>query len=358
MVAATTSCTATLNLEPETLSSAGWRPTGDDHLIFEWVKMQGKTQREVAGMFGIDQSTVSRIIQRVERWQAHAKARENGRLDPQERLRAQRWLTYERNELILASCLRIAQEMEGFADVSKSTIHRPTSSPSKETEIRTEHARVDRSGVAARFLRLAYRINMDQLKLAALFAREGEAPAEPLSDEELAEEARLAAADAAELAAARRRADDQAGEWARQNDGEMEEQKDTGAEQEHSQEINEFQPSKPERPKPEPANLVVAISPSLPPSVLPQVPQSPPPPVYSAVLNPEPRTLNPPLHNLHNENAPKIDTSAAQPCTCASQPGPEKNSLVPCITDCNQPPWPGDETPKGVQRPLATAARS
>ena len=77
-----------------------YQPTGDDHLIYEWVKMQGKTQSEVARMFGINQSTVSRIVQRVERWQAHATARENGRLSPGERLRAQRWLTYERNELI------------------------------------------------------------------------------------------------------------------------------------------------------------------------------------------------------------------------------------------------------------------
>ena len=69
-----------------------YQPTGDDHLIYEWVKMQGKTQAEVASMFGINQSTVSRILQRVERWQAHAKARENGRLDPKERLRAQRLL--------------------------------------------------------------------------------------------------------------------------------------------------------------------------------------------------------------------------------------------------------------------------
>jgi len=61
-------------------SARPWRPTGDDHLIFEWVKMQGKTQREVAGMFGIDQSTVSRVIQRYERWQAHAKEREGGRI--------------------------------------------------------------------------------------------------------------------------------------------------------------------------------------------------------------------------------------------------------------------------------------
>ena len=136
-------------------ASRPWSPSDDDHLIFEWVKMQGKTQSEVARMFGIDQSTVSRIIQRYERWQAHAKDRENGRLDRSERLRAQRWLTYERNELIMASCLRIAHEMERFIELSKSTIHRPASNPSNDTEIRTESTMIDRSGVAARFLRLA-----------------------------------------------------------------------------------------------------------------------------------------------------------------------------------------------------------
>src|SRR5206468_8255773 len=153
-----------------------WSPTNDDHQIFEWVKMQGKTQSEVAGMFGIDQSTVSRIIQRYERWQAHAKDRENGRLDRQERLRAQRWLTYERNELILASCLRIAHEMEGFTELSKSTICRPIDQPSKQSEVRTEDRVIDRHGVAARFLRLAWRINMDQLKLVSLLEPPSAAP--------------------------------------------------------------------------------------------------------------------------------------------------------------------------------------
>src|SRR5438105_1336499 len=121
MVAAVTSAPSPTPL----VSPSRYQPSGDDHLIFEWVKMQGKTQSEVARMFRIDQSTVSRIVQRYDRWLAHARARENGRLSPQERLRAQRWLTFERNELILASCLRIAQEMEGFTDVSKSTVRRP-----------------------------------------------------------------------------------------------------------------------------------------------------------------------------------------------------------------------------------------
>ena len=89
-------------------------------------------------------------------WQRRAKERQGGRLYHTERLRAQRWLTLERNELILASCLRIAQEMEGFTDVSKSTIRRPMDQPSKESEVRTEHATIDRSGTVARFLRLAF----------------------------------------------------------------------------------------------------------------------------------------------------------------------------------------------------------
>src|SRR5207249_1081252 len=178
-------------------------------LIFHWVKMEGQKQGWVAYKFGIDQATVSRIVQRYERWQAHAKPREGGRLDPAERLRAQRWLTFERNELILASCLRIAGEMEGFTDVSRSTTSHPVRSPSRESLVRVENASVDRSGVAARFLRLAYRINMEQLKLAGL---EELPPAEPLPEDEQAEEDRQAAADAAELAEAWRQAEERAQE--------------------------------------------------------------------------------------------------------------------------------------------------
>src|SRR5689334_17090917 len=188
-----------------------YQPSGDELFIYEFAKMQGKTQSQVAAMFGINQSTVSRIIHRIERWQAHATARENGRLDPRERLRAQRWLTYERNELILASCLRIAHEMEGFTELSKSTISRPVANPSQKHEIRTEGRTIDRHGVAARFLRLAWRINMDQLKLTEILARDGDLPTEPLTDEELAAELHQAALDAAELAAARHVADGSAG---------------------------------------------------------------------------------------------------------------------------------------------------
>jgi hypothetical protein len=179
-----------------------WQPDGDAHLIYQWVKMEGKSQSSAADLLGINQSTVSRTIQRYERWQAHVQEREAGRLDHAERLRAQRWLTYERNELILGSCLRIAGEIEGFTDVSRSTISRPASSPNRESEVRTQHTVIDRTGTVARFLRLAFRINMEQLKLAEL---DPPPPAPPLTDEELAADELQAAADAAEIAAARSR---------------------------------------------------------------------------------------------------------------------------------------------------------
>jgi len=201
MVAASEALT-TSNSPPTASKRQPWKPDGDAHLIYRWVKMEGKSQGWVARSLNISQPTVSRVVQRYERWQAHAKEREDGRLDPAERLRAQRWLTFERNELILTSCLRIANELEGFIDTSKSVTSHPTSRPSQETKVRTELGRVDRTGMTARFLRLAFRINMEQLELAEL----AQPPLpQPLSDEVAAEEERQAAADDAELAEARRR---------------------------------------------------------------------------------------------------------------------------------------------------------
>src|SRR6478609_12225693 len=164
-------------------SAPSWSPSPNDHLIFKWIKLEGKSQSFVASSFGISQPTVSRIIQRYERWQAHAADREDGRLDHTERLRAQRWLTYERNELFLASCARMAKEMEGFTEVSKETVSRSTLRPDNPEKFRTETASVDRSGVAARFIRLAFRINMEQLKLVSL---DPPPPALPLTADELA----------------------------------------------------------------------------------------------------------------------------------------------------------------------------
>ena len=114
-------------------------------MIYRWVKFDGLTQAHAAADFGISQATVSRIIDRYERWQAHAALREGGRLDPAERLRAQRWLTYERNELIVASALRIAARMEGVTEMHKSVRTRPQSEwHTPGTEIRSEEQSVDR----------------------------------------------------------------------------------------------------------------------------------------------------------------------------------------------------------------------
>ena len=102
-----------------------WQPEARDHYIYHLVKFEGHTQGEAASMQRLSQATVSRIIDRYERWQAHADPREGGRLDPAERLRAQRWLTYERNELILGSALRIARAVEGTAELWKTVRTEP-----------------------------------------------------------------------------------------------------------------------------------------------------------------------------------------------------------------------------------------
>jgi hypothetical protein len=359
-----------------------WKPDGDAHLIFQWVKMEGKSQGWVASALNVSQPTVSRIIQRYERWQAHAKEREDGRLDPAERLRAQRWLTFERNELILASCLRIAHEMEGFIDTSKSTILHEASRPSKELEVRTHHARIDRTGTVARFLRLAFRINMEQLKLAEL---DQPPPAAALSDEELAEEDRQAAADAAELAAARRRVgsahhDVPEQELVREDDtawapsttecGTREEEVGTAHPPDtcsHALRGNEVpdaprpSPELPETLDAEPTREVDAPAVRWPAERGNEdVDIEWAPPTPGSVDTYEVGTAHPTvhnLHNLHNENAPEIDASAAEPCTCVSQPSAEKNSVT-CITDCAQPLRPGDDCPAGAEPHIATAAAS
>jgi Helix-turn-helix domain len=330
-----------------------WSPDGDAHLIFQWVKMEGKTQRWVADAFGIDQSTVSRIVQRYERWQAHAKQREGGRLDPAERLRAQRWLTSERNELILASCLRIASEMEGFTDVSRSTVLHPANHPSKELEIRTEHARVDRTGIASRFLRLAFKINMEQLKLAEL---DPPPLAPPLADDELAEEDRQAAADAAELAAAKvarsghRR---EAGHHAERGRAERVAPPVDSPLADDNDLVTSVLPGDAQPPG---SSLAEPTEP--PASTLNLEPEtlnsadhdSPTPP-----LNPEPRTLNPSLHtvhNLHTENPSEIAPTPTEPCTCTQPCTSEQNSPAPCITDHHEPHWDSGAMPAVAQNSL------
>ncbi len=311
-------------------ATRSWSPDGDAHLIFQWVKMEGKSQGWVASAFGINQSTVSRIIQRYERWQAHAKERENGRLDHAERLRAQRWLTYERNELILASCMRIANELEGSIDTSRSTIRRAASDPSQEIEIRTQHACVDRTSMVSRFLRLAHRINMEQLKLAEL---DPPPLAAPLSPEELAAEEAQAAADAAELAAARQRGADIP---VCQPEGSTQESEDRG--QETGDGGQDSVDSQPPTASPRTEYSVPSTPPGAPHDGPPETANASAPP-----LNLEPGTLNPAegrlhnVHNLHNENVPNIAATTSDACTCIVEARIHKNAPGVCITDCDDP---------------------
>jgi hypothetical protein len=91
--------------------------------------------------------------------------------------------------------------MEGFTELTKSVVNRPVSQFTKESEIRSESATIDRHGIAARFLRLAFRINMEQLKLVS---QDAPPLPTPLSAEELDEQAANAEAICAEFAAVER----------------------------------------------------------------------------------------------------------------------------------------------------------
>ena len=189
-----------LLLAPAKRKRRAWAPNADDHLIYRMVRLDGSGQDFVAECFGIHQSTVSRIVRRYERWEAHAEERDDGRLDPAERLRSQRWLASERNEAMLTSCLRLAGEMERCKELSKSVTRYPLRHPNQETEVRNESAVLDRTGMAARFLRLAFRINMEQVKLAE--ADPAPLP-KPLTEEELDQQEAQAAEERAEIAAVR-----------------------------------------------------------------------------------------------------------------------------------------------------------
>jgi hypothetical protein len=148
-----------------TTTSRSWSPSDRDRLIYRWVKFDGHKQSWVADQLGMNQSTVSRIVDRYERWIAHGGPVREGGLSRDERLRAQIWLTYERNESIITSALRMASEMEQMSDSSKSTTKHYCSEPSREIEVRTENSIRDRTDKACRYLRLAYRVGMDQLQL-------------------------------------------------------------------------------------------------------------------------------------------------------------------------------------------------
>ena len=96
--------------------SRPWTPSDRDRMIYRWVKFDGHKQSWVAQQLEINQSTVSRVVERYERWVAHGGPAQQGALTRDERLRAQRWLTYERNEWMLTSALRMASEMERMSE--------------------------------------------------------------------------------------------------------------------------------------------------------------------------------------------------------------------------------------------------
>jgi len=147
------------------MTTSTWTPSDRDRIIYKWVKFDGHKQSWVADQLGMNQSTVSRIIDRYERWIAHGGPAQQGALNRDERLRAQVALTFERNEWIIASCMRLAAEMERLSDISKSNIKHYCSDPTHEIEVNTEHKVRDNTAKADRYLRLAHRVGADQLKL-------------------------------------------------------------------------------------------------------------------------------------------------------------------------------------------------
>ena len=93
-----------------------WSPADRDRMIYKWARFDGHKQSWIAQQLDLNQSTVSRIVDRYERWLAHGGPAQEGSLSHDERRRAQRWLTYQRNEWILASAMRLAGEMERAGD--------------------------------------------------------------------------------------------------------------------------------------------------------------------------------------------------------------------------------------------------
>src|SRR4030095_8794897 len=83
-----------------------WQPGERDHLVYHWVRFEGKRQWWSATELKTDQATLSRILVRYEKWLAHGQPGADGQLDTAERQRVQRWLTYERDGDIPESDMR------------------------------------------------------------------------------------------------------------------------------------------------------------------------------------------------------------------------------------------------------------
>jgi transposase len=320
--AATVAAPSRLKKSPKTRQRRPWKPAARDHYIYRMVRFDGLTQEEAANRQRVSQATVSRILDRYERWQAHADPREGGRLDAAERVRAQRWLTYERNELILGSALRIAREVEGKTDLTKYVRTEPSSPYAADKgQIRDESTTIDRTGTVARFLRLAFRVNMEQL---ALVEKESPAIPEDLSPEELATEAlRDAAADEELDAVERLLAEEQEQSW--------QEHIAQRAEREEEQAQAEAALFAGTKPGPGEAGTDTAPasaddpSPALEDQVAARREQ-----VCSRLKDPAAASLLK-LHKMHSSDGENIAINDDVPYTCAAESGLEKIAADECI---------------------------
>ena len=61
---------ASTTRSPASRQRKPWQPGERDHLAYEWTRFRGKPQWWVANELGVDQSTVSRIVARYEKWLA------------------------------------------------------------------------------------------------------------------------------------------------------------------------------------------------------------------------------------------------------------------------------------------------
>ena len=118
-----------------------WTPSPLDLQTFERVRMQGEKQLDVALGLGISQSTVSRMVRRVERWQSRATPREAGRLEHGEAAGAA--LADLRAERAAAGQLPPHRGPDGVADPSHPQAHHAAKPRRRREDHRREHGARD-----------------------------------------------------------------------------------------------------------------------------------------------------------------------------------------------------------------------
>jgi ParB-like chromosome segregation protein Spo0J len=172
-----------------------WSPSDRERLAYRWHKHQGLTQEEVGGRLGVHQTTISRMVRRVESWEARLRQTPEGRLELQH---ARRWSTMDQNDEVIRMCFRQVDELQYGKDYSTSRLHKPAGDPCAPMDVVTENGVRDYSGVIVRFLALAFRVNMQQLRISEMKPL---ADLPELSDEEI--DAQIAESEAleAEIAA-------------------------------------------------------------------------------------------------------------------------------------------------------------